>query len=143
MREPKSVLEENRKAMKRGKRPGSPKTGGRKKGSKNKRTRELLEKAEAGGQSAIDYMLEVMRDNKNDTSLRLDAAKAVAPYLHARRAPEDRGGNTVPAMIYVHPRSRGAGMMTCPEITYKDFATLARNPAIQSNPWRIDSEGRS
>jgi len=65
--------------MKRGKRPGSPKTGGRKKGSKNKRTRELLEKAEAGGQSAIDYMLEVMRDNKNDTSLRLDAAKAVAP----------------------------------------------------------------
>ena len=89
--------------MKRGKRPGSPKTGGRKKGSKNKRTRELLEKAEAGGQSAIDYMLEVMRDNKNDTGLRLDAAKAVAPYLHAKRAPEDAGGNTVPPMIYVHP----------------------------------------
>ena len=59
--------------------------------------------SEAGGQSAIDYMLEVMRDNKNDTSLRLDAAKAVAPYLHARRAPEDKGGNTVPAMYYTHP----------------------------------------
>ncbi len=79
------------------------KTGGRKKGSKNKRTRELLEKAEAGGQSAINYMLEVMRDNKNDTGLRLDAAKAVAPYLYARRAPEDKKGNTVPSMIYVHP----------------------------------------
>ena len=89
--------------MKPGKKPGSPKTGGRRKGSRNKRTRELLEKAEAGGQSAIEFMLEVMRDTKNDTEMRLDAAKAVAPYLHAKRAPEDRGGNTVPPMIYMHP----------------------------------------
>ena len=48
-------------------------------------------------------MLSVMRDTKNDTGLRLDAAKAVAPYLHAKRAPEDAGGNTVPPMIYIHP----------------------------------------
>jgi len=81
------------------------KTGGRKKGSKNKvnRAEELRRAAESSGQTAVEYMLEVMRDNKNDTSLRLDAAKAVAPYLHARRAPEDKGGNTVPAMIYTHP----------------------------------------
>jgi hypothetical protein len=89
--------------MKGGKPKGSPKTGGRMKGSKNKRTKELLEKAKAGGQSAIEFMLEVMRDTKNDTEMRLDAAKAVAPYLHAKRAPEDRGGNTVPPMFYVHP----------------------------------------
>jgi hypothetical protein len=88
--------------MKPGKKPGSPKTGGRKKGSKNKRTKELLEKAEAGGQSAIEFMLGVMRDPKNDLELRLDAAKAVAPYLHARRAPEDATG-TVPPMYYEHP----------------------------------------
>lgn len=43
------------------------------------------------------------RGKRPGSPLRLDAAKAVAPYLHARRAPEDRGGNTVPAMIYVHP----------------------------------------
>src|SRR6266481_5301876 len=110
--------------MKRGKRPGSPKTGGRKKGSKNKRTRELLEKAEAGGQSAIDYMLEVMRDNKNDASLRLDAAKAVAPYLHARRAPEDKGGNTVPPMIYEHPDLRRA-----PEDTGREIQGHGRGAA--------------
>jgi hypothetical protein len=89
--------------MKRGKKPGSSKTGGRKKGSKNKRTKELLEKAEAGGQSAIEFLLEVMRDTKKDMEMRLDAAKAVAPYLHAKRAPEDRGGNTVPPVIYTHP----------------------------------------
>jgi hypothetical protein len=34
--------------MKRGRNPGSPKTGRGKKGSKNKSTKELLEKAEAG-----------------------------------------------------------------------------------------------
>ena len=36
--------------------------------------------------------LEVMRDTKNPTQIRLDAVKAVAPYLHAKRAPEDKGG---------------------------------------------------
>jgi hypothetical protein len=90
--------------MKRGKRPGSPKTGGRQKGSRNKRTQELLDKVKAGGQQPIDYILEVMRDQSNSTEMRLDAAKAAAPYLHARRAPEDKGGHAVmPVVIYEHP----------------------------------------
>jgi hypothetical protein len=59
----------------------------------NERTYEdvnVLEKAEAGGQSAIDYMLEVMRDNKNDTGLRLDAAKAVARVASAVKAWQEK-----------------------------------------------------
>jgi len=87
--------------MKRGKKPGSPKTGGRKKGSLNKRT-IAIEKG-AKGMLPLDFMLKVMRDPKQTIDLRCEMAKAAAPYLHARRTPEDAGGNTVPPMIYVHP----------------------------------------
>jgi hypothetical protein len=78
------------------------KTGGRKKGSKNKRTVELEKKA-AEGQTPLDYMLQVMRDVKADDARRDEMARAAAPYLHARRAPEDKHGKTVPAMIYTTP----------------------------------------
>jgi hypothetical protein len=48
-------------------------------------------------------MLEVMRDQSVDGTRRDDMAKAAAPYLHPRRAPEDKQGRTVPPMIYTHP----------------------------------------
>ena len=48
-------------------------------------------------------MLKVMRDPKADKERRDDMARAAAPYLHARRAPEDKQGKTVPPMIYMHP----------------------------------------
>jgi len=44
----------------------------------------LLEKAAQGGQLPVDYMLEVMRDQSLDTRLRIDAAKAAAPYVHQK-----------------------------------------------------------
>jgi hypothetical protein len=69
------------------------KTGGRKKGSKNQRTKELDEAA-AKGIRPLDYMLEVMRDEKADDLRRDDMARAAAPYLHAKRAPEDKHGQT-------------------------------------------------
>jgi hypothetical protein len=77
------------------------KTGGRKKGSKNKRT--LAVDAAKGGKLPLDYMLEVMRDPTAEQFRRDDMARAAAPYLHARRAPENKQGKTVPAMIYVTP----------------------------------------
>jgi hypothetical protein len=65
------------------------KTGGRKPGSKNKRTRELEARVEAmhegvdaSGMTPLDFLLCVMRDSKLDTALRLDAAKAAARYVH-------------------------------------------------------------
>jgi hypothetical protein len=78
------------------------KTGGRQKGSKNKRT-IALDKAAQEGKLPLEYMLEVMRDPKADNERRDDMARAAAPYLHARRAPEDNAGNTLPPMLYVHP----------------------------------------
>ena len=61
-------------------RPGA----GRKKGSVSKMSEEARAIALAGGQSPLDYLLSVMRDINNDLSTRLDAAKAAAPFLHAK-----------------------------------------------------------
>ena len=61
-------------------RPGA----GRKKGSVSKMSEGARAIALAGGQSPLDYLLSVMRDINNDLSTRLDAAKAAAPFLHAK-----------------------------------------------------------
>ncbi len=79
--------------------PGHKKLGGRKKGRKNRRTQLLDEKAREGI-TPLDYMLQVMRDHKADPARRDEMARAAAPYLHARRAAEDRTGN-VPPMTYI------------------------------------------
>ena len=78
------------------------KTGGRKKGSKNKinRVRDLAEAAAKGGTTPLEYMLSVMRDPKAKPSRRDEMARAAAPFLHARRAPEDSKGNMVPPVNY-------------------------------------------
>lgn len=61
--------------------------------AKNVVDREAREKAHASGQSPLDFMLEVMRDAAGERSQRLDAAKAAAPYMHARlNAVEMSGG---------------------------------------------------
>jgi hypothetical protein len=50
----------------------------------NRFNRELLERANEGGQLPLDYMLETMRDQSLDTGLRIDAAKTAAPNVHQR-----------------------------------------------------------
>jgi succinate dehydrogenase/fumarate reductase-like Fe-S protein len=46
-------------------------------------------KALEKGISPLDYLLSVMRDAKIDRSARVDAAKAAAPYVHARLSSVD------------------------------------------------------
>lgn len=72
-----------------GARPGS----GRKPGATNKRTAELVKAAEAGGIMPLDYMLSIMRNPEADKDMRMDAAKAAAPYLHAKLASIEVNGN--------------------------------------------------
>src|SRR5260370_28791785 len=62
------------------------KTGGRKKGSRNKRPRELIERIEASGLVPLEYMLSVMRDEKQPQDVRMEMAKAAAPFVHPRLA---------------------------------------------------------
>jgi hypothetical protein len=66
----------------RGSRPGE-RRGGRKKGTRNKRTLAQIALAE-GIQTPLDYMLEVMRDETADIDRRLEMAIAAAPYMHAK-----------------------------------------------------------
>ncbi|WP_152048997.1 hypothetical protein [Aureimonas psammosilenae] len=42
------------------------------------------EAAEASGLMPLDYLLSVMRDEGNDTALRVDAAHKAAPFLHPK-----------------------------------------------------------
>jgi len=72
-----------------GKRPGS----GRPKGAISKSTRAIQEAAESGGETPLDYMLRVMRDESAESQRRDDMAKAAAPYVHAKLAAIEHKGD--------------------------------------------------
>src|SRR5437773_2759704 len=75
------------------------KTGGRKKGSPNKRTKARVGAAkavaeqlaavipEAFGGDAHAYLIAIYKDPRQETSVRIDAAKAALPYEKPRLAP--------------------------------------------------------
>jgi len=61
-----------------------PKTGGRVAGTPNRKNAAKVAAIEASGLTPLDYMLSVLRDVSQTQDARLDAAKAAAPYVHAR-----------------------------------------------------------
>lgn len=63
------------------------KTGGRKKGSRNKLTERTLALAN-DGESPLELMVRISRDSAVDIAVRLNAARWAAPYLHPRPFPE-------------------------------------------------------
>lgn len=63
---------------------------GRKPGTANRRTVEVLENALAKGQTPVEYMLGTMRDEAADPADRRWAAEKAAPYIHPRPAPLQR-----------------------------------------------------
>jgi hypothetical protein len=66
----------------RGSRPGE-RRGGRKKGTRNKRTLAQIALAE-GDETPLAYLLAVMRDETADIERRMECAIAAAPYMHAK-----------------------------------------------------------
>jgi len=60
------------------------KTGGRKKGTANKKTQDIANKAAAEGITPLEYMIQIYRDEKAEPARRDDMAKAAAPYMHPR-----------------------------------------------------------
>lgn len=84
------------------------KTGGRRKGSLNRRTKAALAGAALAGLTPLDYMLSVLRDDKADGAARMDAAKAAAPYIHPRLAQVDGSGkNVAPVIIQITGSDKG------------------------------------
>ncbi|WP_152048263.1 hypothetical protein [Aureimonas psammosilenae] len=72
---------------------GGARTGaGRPAGAINKRTQAQAEAVEATGISPLDYLLSVMRNAENDDDTRIEAAKAAAPYVHAKLASVEVSG---------------------------------------------------
>jgi len=72
-----------------GARPGA----GRKPGQSTKLNQKAREEALAGGISPLDYMLALLRDEDEAKEVRMDAAKAAAPYLHPRLAAVEHSGD--------------------------------------------------
>ncbi len=97
----KSVVTE--KKSNRGQNGGARDGAGRKKGSPNKKTQEIIAKVESTGITPLDYMLAIMRkpDLPDDAetmaklshnNMRFEAAKAAAPYVHAKLASVEHKG---------------------------------------------------
>lgn len=67
--------------------------GGRPKGGLNKITRLWLDAEQAAEQAAnlspLDFLLQIVRDTDLPTPLRVDAARACLPYVHARISPNN------------------------------------------------------
>ena len=84
-----------------GRKPGTPKTGGRTKGTPNKASVAKEAAIAASGLTPLDFMLAALRDDTKAFDERMDAAKAAAPYVHPRRAPVDGAGNESPLTIIV------------------------------------------
>lgn len=83
-------------------RGGARKGAGRKPGAATKKTREVADKAASEGITPLEYMLQVMRSEPPEglegpqmlsaISLRFEAAKAAAPYMHPKLASIEHTG---------------------------------------------------
>lgn len=71
-----------------GKREGA----GRKAGSVTTKTREVADRAAAEGLTPLDFMLRILRDEDKADDERFEAAKAAAPYVHAKLAAVEVSG---------------------------------------------------
>lgn len=66
-------------------RGGARAGAGRKPGAITQKAREIAEKG-LEGVTPLDFMLEIMRNTQKSDEERFEAAKAAAPYVHARLA---------------------------------------------------------
>jgi hypothetical protein len=85
-----------------GRKPGTPKTGGRTKGTPNKVTAAKAAEVAASGLTPLDYLLSILRDETQAQDERKDAAKAAAPYCHPKRAPVDGDGKEASLTVIVN-----------------------------------------
>ena len=60
------------------KRPGRPK------GARNKRSDKQVQAIKNSGLTPLEYLAGIYQDDEMPITMRLDAAKAAAPYVHAR-----------------------------------------------------------
>jgi hypothetical protein len=89
---------------------GLPKTGGRVRGVPNRRTQAIAAKALVERKSPLEVILDIMHA-ATDPAVKLDAAKAAAPYLHPRLASiEQTGPNRGPILTETTHRHDLSGL---------------------------------
>ena len=71
---------------------GTRQGAGRPKGSANKKTAEVRDRAAKEGITPLEYMLKVLRESKDEAAC-MEAAKAAAPYLHPKLASTEITGS--------------------------------------------------
>ena len=87
-----------------GARPGA----GRKRGSAEAKTRAVANKAAELGVTPLEYMLNVLRDEKADDQTKRWAAEKAAPYVHPRLNSIDLGNKDgKPFVIQALPEDVG------------------------------------
>lgn len=69
-----------------GRHKGTPKTGGRRKGSPNKASAARQAKLAKSGLMPLEYMLKILRDKGSTDEQKTWAAKEAAPYCHPKLA---------------------------------------------------------
>jgi hypothetical protein len=89
------------------------KTGGRRKGTPNRRTAEMRAEIAASGEMPLAYMMRIMRDPTTEPHRRDAMAKAAAPYVHP----------TLAAVAHKHMNADGTPI--APTVT----VTIMRPPA--------------
>jgi hypothetical protein len=60
--------------------------GGRAPRTRNKATQAQIDWVEATGETPLQFMIRVMRDEREELPIRLAAAKEAAPYVHQKLA---------------------------------------------------------
>jgi len=75
---------------------------GRAKGTKNRIAGKTVEEVLAGNQTPMEFLLSIMHDQGNELVMRVDAAKAVSPYVHPRLANIDVNGSLNATVVVVH-----------------------------------------
>ena len=124
---------------------GTPKTGGRRRGTPNKRTLGLRMGLVAAGapleladkpprQQPLDFLLDVMSDESHPIATRVDAAKAAAPYVHFRKGLVDTSGRDVPLTVQIIRFSDMAGeIKTSDRLTEPQPVTIEHDPSPASH----------
>ena len=101
-------------------RGGARANAGRKQGKPNALNAKARERAAASGLLPLDYLLSIVRNDSEAQDVRIDAAKAAAPYLHARLASIDMTSKTLNCMQYhlqAAYQSTAAAGVHCPHLT--------------------------
>lgn len=90
-------------------RGGARAGAGRPKGAATKRTRDIADKAASEGLTPLEFMLQILRDEDQETGARFEAAKAAAPYVHPRLANVDANLSGEVGLTVEIVRFSGAG----------------------------------